>query len=301
MAVSLRSSPYVQQCVQRFQRYVVSRHRSRARGGGGSTKPLIQAVADAILQDATAESGGAVDVEEVGRQMHVTVTVSTERYDHDGLFVPVCGGFEVTLFRPDASLAATLFSHSDDALQPRERFTLAHELGHTLFFTWPDADILPQRLIPRALGGFAANAREEGLCHDFARALLIPSTAAPSIGREGNVGQLSTLARRFETSREPVVRRILYDFRLWRSSVFYRCSIDRGKVVSKSFRGVDRRGNSDSAPTRPALEQMLSGSRSVQEIDSRLRTLGFRDVESTGSCVWIQADAAAGYGRADSD
>ena len=123
----------------------------------------------------------------------------------EGTLRPVPGGFVATVFRgnPNTSLSA------------RERFTLAHEIGHCLFFVNESRYALPRRVTPAPLHGSPEHRREEGLCNDFARALLIPSAAFGSCSEAPTAALLSRLSQELEVSIEPLIRRAIYDRKIW--------------------------------------------------------------------------------------
>lgn len=78
---------------------------------------------------------------------------------HHGSLVPVHKGFRSEVF----------CRRSGNTLSMGERFTVAHEFGHTFFYYCNGGT--PARIIPRTLDGTWSLA-EENVCNNFARTLL---------------------------------------------------------------------------------------------------------------------------------
>lgn len=86
----------------------------------------------------------------------------------------------------------------------RQRFSLAHELGHTLFYDHANGEIKPRKDSPRG-------DHLEAACHKAASMILIPSRALRrEIKREPpvNAAVVIELANRFEVSAEVMLRRL---------------------------------------------------------------------------------------------
>jgi len=87
-------------------------------------------------------------------------------------------------------------------LTTRQRFSMAHELAHTLLFNASD----PPQLRPDAPKG----SKLEALCHRAARRILMPPTELTAeVTKRGRIGagDVLDLARRFDVSTEVVLRR----------------------------------------------------------------------------------------------
>ena len=86
----------------------------------------------------------------------------------------------------------------------RRRFSLAHEIGHTLFYDIQNGEIKPRKDSPRG-------DNLEAACHKAASMILIPTRV---IDRElrshppANAPALMALANRFEVSAEVLLRRL---------------------------------------------------------------------------------------------
>ncbi len=86
----------------------------------------------------------------------------------------------------------------------RRRFSLAHELGHTLFYEQQDGELKPRRDTPRGDSLEAA-------CHKAASMILVPSKMLKSelrIQPPTNANSVVELANRFDVSTEVMLRRL---------------------------------------------------------------------------------------------
>jgi len=86
----------------------------------------------------------------------------------------------------------------------RRRFSLAHEIGHTLFYEERDGELKPRKDAPRA-------DKLEAACHKAASMILVPGKALKAELREHpptDTGTIVGLAGRFEVSIEVMVRRL---------------------------------------------------------------------------------------------
>jgi hypothetical protein len=102
----------------------------------------------------------------------------------------------------------------------RQRFTLAHEIGHTLFY---DLNYSPPR---RELPRWYKNSYEETLCNSFAGELLVPekelnkqyaifnSASAPD-----RVKMFIKMAGLFQVGLQPMVIRCVQDLGWWRTII----------------------------------------------------------------------------------
>ena len=86
----------------------------------------------------------------------------------------------------------------------RRRFSLVHEIGHTLFYEEHDGELKPRKDAPRGESLEAA-------CHKAASMILVPGKALKAELREhppSNSAAIVELASRFEVSIEVMVRRL---------------------------------------------------------------------------------------------
>lgn len=131
---------------------------------------------------------------------------------------------------PDARGFVLLLRDKDSIY--RQRVTIAHELGHTLFF-----DILasPPSRLPKMLAAPNSQDKEEWLCYDFARELLMPRLIflrllqykykAPSIEAINKMSQI------FQVAPEVICWRVFRDFRMWESSIAFFGSVTNQTVI----------------------------------------------------------------------
>jgi hypothetical protein len=143
-------------------------------------------------------------------------------------------------------------------------------LGHTLFFETQNDFSFPKRIVPQPASFQQTRWREEGLCHDFARALLIPKNARSLINPTPHMGALVDLVRAARVTPEPLVRRIMYDWDLWPDVVLAQLTISGGRLRAKLFRGANRRTSSESVMTGPRVEKELIGAHTLAEAESIL-------------------------------
>lgn len=182
-------------------------------------KRLIQAIGEDLATVSSSEM--PVDPVRIAVTLNACVEVApTTSRGQLGKLVPVPGGFRVVLYGQERGLGEAQGSlgiqgDATPQLTNRGRFTLAHELGHALFYTRPrDAAEKPVRVIP---AGSARDVywREEGLCHEFARALLVPSFAKALVGPTPSPSAIVGATKALRVSREVLVRRVLHDWLLW--------------------------------------------------------------------------------------
>ena len=86
----------------------------------------------------------------------------------------------------------------------RRRFSLAHEIGHTLFYDCDDGEIKPRKDSPRG-------ENLEAACHKAASMILIPSKALQREMKQQpptNAVVVVELANRFDVSAEVMLRRL---------------------------------------------------------------------------------------------
>jgi hypothetical protein len=113
----------------------------------------------------------------------------------EGVLAPVRGGFKVFLQDNFAS---------DPGNRVRRRFTFAHELAHTFFYS-VEGDL------PKPIKGAPRGARLERLCQFGAGEILVPEVLLKQHLRFGKVASaedLLGLASAFDVSLEVVFRRI---------------------------------------------------------------------------------------------
>jgi hypothetical protein len=114
---------------------------------------------------------------------------------------------------PEAAMQVTpglfrIYIQSNFAESPgwalRRRFSLAHELGHTLFYERQNGELRPRKDAPRGDGLEAA-------CHQAASMILVPSKVLKvelKNQQPASANDIIMLAHRFEVSTEVMLRRL---------------------------------------------------------------------------------------------
>jgi len=115
----------------------------------------------------------------------------------DAILVPVLGGF---LLRLNSNLTSS-----------RQRFSIAHEIGHTFFYNFSYNP--PVRILSRESSRLLID-KEEDICNAFARELLMPREFVERDLDEHNNRDLElilTLASKYRVSAEVTARRLILD------------------------------------------------------------------------------------------
>ncbi|HEX8395699.1 MAG TPA: ImmA/IrrE family metallo-endopeptidase [Longimicrobium sp.] len=231
----------------------------------------------------------ALNIRVVSRRTHLRT--------HHGSLVPVVGGFEAVIFTSEEVPAGNTQSDlrmpedSDLTLQlPRRgRFTLAHEIGHALFYSL-SRDHVPRRITHAPTRNSPGHWREEGLCHAFARALLIPSMWGSAVGAEPRFETLIEASSLFRVSGEALIHRLLYDWHKWSNVVVIQISFSESTPRVRVFRGVER--VREKTFTRAKIENVIRGAATPLEAANFLvMTLGLpeRSVLARRLSVWAIA------------
>ncbi len=242
MSTSLLS-PSAAESINDFQRLVALAYFGKAEHWSGAAQ-LIDDIADQLVSSATAPSQGSY-LRPIADTLRVKVRFvrSKEREQFCGIVEPVPSGFQAVV-------------HFSGSVGARERFTIAHEIGHTLFYTLGDGE--PQRIIPAlSLAGPRARHREEGLCNRFARALLLTKATVGRIASEPPaLDVLFRWATRLAVNPEVVARRVLHDVEGWSTQTFYRILFRTGDPVNvRVIRGCQVRNN----VSGPVIAEALQG------------------------------------------
>ena len=139
-----------------------------------------------------------VDVERIAEQAGIHIVTSQSNLGRaEGRLLPACGGFCVQLKEPVS--------------QTRKRFTLAHEIGHTLFYSCDGS--WPQHQINRT--SRQEYVAEERICDLFAMALLMPASrlrqkmpVLSAIPLPYLIHNLQEIAGQFNVSILPLISRL---------------------------------------------------------------------------------------------
>ena len=267
--------------IEDFQRYILAQHHAHS-PKWLLAQNLIQRIAE-VLVEALDIQGPRVMVEGAARLLDVNLKfISAERGRSCGRIEPTDQGFLAVISRG---------SVTDAPLNVRERFTIAHECGHTFFYHM-GATGKPRRIIPKSPGGYRESrnresGREEGLCDAFARALLMPSKwVAKFTVNEPSADNLLSGADYFKVSTEAFARRVLYDFRGWATSIFFRVDLAGNELDVHPFLGK----RSESVLSSKKLKWELAGKQPadiLHYIQQRF-SLRSQDIVRRGSAIWFR-------------
>lgn len=273
--------PPVEDAIRCFQLYIRKEYQARS-ARWLSARDLIQEIAELILS-ALGVRELPVDPRPIAESMDIRLEVRKQAHAISaGHLVPANYGFAVIVFDTGGV---------DAPLTTRARLTIAHECGHALFFN-RSAGQIPSPIIPRSTQANNIDTRrEEGLCFDFARALLMPKPLASFESIVPSVETLFTKARAFQVSPETLIRRVLYDFKAWRSVAFLKIDLAPTITGVQVFRGFDRRKDT-SVPSGPQLLRMLSG-KDLHGVFKTLQTeysLSAGSARTLGKQLWVSLD-----------
>ena len=136
-----------------------------------------------------------VDLKEIATAGGV-LSIEEREMVPEAAMTPVPGGFRIYLQGNFINLPG---------MARRRRFSLAHEIAHTLFYELRDGAFTP---VPKAPRG----AKLEAACHFGARLLLIPqrylTTELQILKKPIRAADVVDLARKFDVSIEPMLRRL---------------------------------------------------------------------------------------------
>lgn len=168
---------------------------------------------------------------------YLDTAANHSNFDFQGEIVPDDKGFTVRLNS----------NHS----HVRNRATLAHEIGHTLFY---DTSKLPPRKI------YTSNdSKEEWMCWDFARFLLMPEWSISEIKYEEkpDLKLICKTANALEVSVEILLKRIRWDFKLWEDFTIFVGNFVNGKFIVSTV----HKGNSHNKITIKGKYSLLNDSK----------------------------------------
>lgn len=167
----------------------------------GDPRTAIVQRARALLEEAQVTSA-PVDFNLLGSFQYIH-TINAAPMKAAGRLVPDAKGFQIHV-----NAAHTI---------GKQRFTIGHEIGHTLVPTYQRAPYVIQDLVT---GLFSGGKEEEYLCDIAASALLLPEHLfRPQAMERGlHLETVATLSRLFKASREATARRLV-DMNLWPCAV----------------------------------------------------------------------------------
>lgn len=246
--------PSVRVAIAEFRRYVktcVAEHASK----WSDSQSLIQQIAHEC-HCAMGNGNETPALRPIADMLHVDVVFCHGRDGGcDGTLEAIAGGFRASVFGQmrSNSIGNGLWREEVPAhlkhLTSRGRMTLAHELGHVFFYAADHRAATPRRVVPVARPNSREYRREEGLCTDFARALLLPEHLRGIVPTNPDLGWLLGNAVRYQVSIEVLLRRLMYDWGLWEENIIVVITEIEGICRPSIYRGVGRkRDRSLSAP-----------------------------------------------------
>jgi Zn-dependent peptidase ImmA (M78 family) len=170
-------------------------------------------IAERLLIE-TNQNESPISLEPVCELRRIRVFQSTSpHFDFQGEIIPDNEGFMVNLNS----------DHSDT----RKRATLAHEIGHSLFY---DISKLPPKRVYRNI-----DSKEEWICWDFARSLLLPRWSILNFlshNKETPKPQIIyETTKKYNVSVDLLLKRIRWDFDCWTDSTFFVGSFKNGRFI----------------------------------------------------------------------
>ncbi|MCD4704772.1 ImmA/IrrE family metallo-endopeptidase [bacterium] len=227
------------------------------RGNKKHIKILMCEIADSLRKQA-GQNRIPINLNEILELRKVNdLILEKSRFNFQGELIPKREGFSVIL--------------NSEHNQTRKRTTLAHEIGHTLFF---DISVMP----PKRMITYSKS--EEWLCYDFGRCLLMPSEFVKkyvSIYKQTPTPQkIIDLTNLFEVSKNVLLMRITRDFQLWKDTTIFLVEVNKNKLkVNKqsSHKGtrhtftIDGKNGLIHHEKIKSFIQLLQINQKIQEID----------------------------------
>jgi Zn-dependent peptidase ImmA (M78 family) len=125
------------------------------------------------------------------------ISISESSLDCDGVIsVTASGAYSIEVNR--------------DHPRVRQRFTIAHEVGHTFFFDLGRREDKRYRIRDDSLDGMTRSSAEEQLCNFAAAEILMPDHQFANLARETGptASSLRDLAKKFDVSLQAAARRV---------------------------------------------------------------------------------------------
>lgn len=208
----------IQEALREFQTYSLRRAQGAETGRG---KALMQALALTVCTECDVRPGDpSPGLQRALKCFRVDCQIRPKReFGRVGQLAAHSGGFTLTVFEDDVPQLS--FDSLQMPISRRGWFTLGHEIAHVAFYRLESPNATPARIVSRPLLSKQDRNREEGLCEDFSRSLLLPDFEKMSIPPEASMSTLLTLwrERNWHLPLVAVVRRILHDWCLWPEAV----------------------------------------------------------------------------------
>ena len=298
--------------VRTFQTYTVRRGSRPTAQRPGGAKRLLQDVAAEIAIAYELDSGRPLSAfEKVLPDFGVRLRVDRNPLgNRRGELVPEPGGFVATIYDPQEKSASELHqlefqwtpSRTCRDIGSRERvgrrgvFTISHELAHVFFYRRDRPTATPRRIVPNPLS-YRDDGREEGLCDDFAGAMLLPDCLAPALPANPGLSDLVAAWKKWFVPFETIVRRSMYDWGLANDLVVYRLRWTRGAWKPRPFWGYEyRRSRARQEKAAGCMKSWLASrvkqgdAMLADDIRNSLQESGV-DSHCTGNEIWTVLDS----------
>jgi Zn-dependent peptidase ImmA (M78 family) len=233
-----------------FQDYVSKQYSSHSTNWP-LAKIRIQDVAESIVSTLELDQP-PIDLDRVVTLFEISISFQRSLYNNvSAQLIPSKTGFQIVV-------AQSMASH----LSTRWRFSIAHELGHTLFFS--AGRYGPERIYPTPISAIShLSKKEEGLCDSFAAALLVPNSFRGYFRSQSpTMADIIRASLRFEVTPDVAVRRILHDFRFLEKQAIYAVRLSKDLRVNV-FRGRCANRN---LPTANSVRLLLTNHDSADYI-----------------------------------
>jgi Zn-dependent peptidase ImmA (M78 family) len=238
---------------------------------------LIQGISASIVNVIGYEAL-PINILTIAEKLRIAIELHPSSQYFRGKVEPVFGGFELNLYGQTSTIESIIkhglpFQEHIGGCQlevtNQGRFALSHEIGHIFFYSSIHPELTPERIYSRKIGGKFS--REEGLCHDFARAILIPNQYRKMINKEPSLVVLMKLSKIFGVGLEPLVRRILYDWQMWGGVIFFNITKKNTELRVNCFRGSDRKKSVKGNPTKTEVANIIKKASSINDIAEILK------------------------------
>lgn len=269
-STSVTIPPKFRFAVEDFQQYIKSEYNVRSPRWRHAKLHILR-IAEEVSSITTSADEPVIDLMRVASLLNVLLEPikgkNADKLPH-GQLVPSENGFRMRLYSPGWP-----------EISMKERFTIAHELGHIFFYSmFSDRS---QRIIPPSFGlAPHESQREEGLCDSFASALLVPNYWASSIAaRRLKMSEIISSSEQLQVSPEVLIRRVIYDLAGWQESAIYSIWLKGDdETIVRIFRGASRK-ETTSAPAGTAVSRLMNGLSLVEAIDKLNEEKSFQSAD----------------------
>ena len=287
------------------------RAHARERASPGQARSLVQRIAEALasayrLDPVMPANGLAQLCDDLG--IRIDVRDPGGKTASHGELRPEVGGFVARVYDSagardavasnqlqfdwQTSQVAPPATTTIEGLSRRGVFSLAHEVGHGLFYRLERVGAAPTRLVPRPPTP-REKVREEGLCEDFAAAFLLPDACSAELPADFCLDDIVAAWRRWPVPVATIVRRAMYDWHAGKSTVVMCVRLRRGEWKLRApYLGREVRERPKRREFAAMAEQLVQQAQSEKvsieplQLRSRLAELGVVS-HWTGSDLWF--------------